>query len=203
MIMKRGRPRKVDPEKALEAARNIFWQKGYDGTSMADLVQATGMAKPGLYSTFGDKETLYAKALDKYFSEGSMTLINELLNSKLPPKEAVRVFLTTIADGMFDETTPSGCFLTNCVVECESEIPKLEKIGRKYNEMRRRAFITYFQKAKADGKLSVNADTEALAEFYSGQALTLAVLDKAGTDRESMNRFIDTAMSVLENLNKY
>ena len=196
--MSRGRPRKIDPEMALEAAKNIFWQKGFDGTSMADLVEATGMAKPGLYATFGDKETLYAKALEKYFSEGGSRLLDELLNSKLTVKETVRNFLTSIADGMFDKATPSGCFLTNCVVECENELPKLEKIGRKYNDMRKIAFLDYFKAADKEGKLGVKADVLGLAEFYSGQALTLAVLDKAGTDRKRMERFIDTAMIVLD-----
>lgn len=200
--MKRGRPRKIDPEEALEAAMNVFWQKGYDGTSMADLVRETGMAKPGLYATFGDKETLYKKALDKYFADGAIPLLDDLINTTLPMADAVRAFLNTIVNGMFDETTPSGCFLTNCVVECENEIPKLEKIGRKYNEMRRHAFVKFFQKNKNEGNLNKNVDPEALAEFYSGQALTLAVLDKAGTDREGMDRFIETAMSVLVNLNK-
>ena len=56
--MVRGRPRKTDPESALDSAMMLFWKKGFEATSMSDLSEATGMAKPGLYATFGDKEAL-------------------------------------------------------------------------------------------------------------------------------------------------
>ena len=62
--MSRGRPRKTDPDKALETAMKLFWKQGFEGTSMNDIAAATGMAKPGLYATFGDKEAVYAKALE-------------------------------------------------------------------------------------------------------------------------------------------
>ena len=139
--MRRGRPRKTEPNEVLNAVMEIFWEKGYDGTSMADLVNATGMAKPGLYATFGDKEKLYSLALEKYFTELGNPIIQEFIESDQPVEETVRNFLMKVTEGMFDESRPNGCFLVNCLVEIESDIPNLEKMARKYNEIRRKAFI--------------------------------------------------------------
>ena len=59
-----GRPRAFDSEKALEKALEVFWRKGYDGTSLADLTEAMGINKPSLYSAFGNKEQLFIKAIE-------------------------------------------------------------------------------------------------------------------------------------------
>src|ERR1700690_3933812 len=61
-----GRPRAFDPEKALEAALRVFWKKGYEGTALSDLTAAMGINRPSIYATFGNKEALFRKALDRY-----------------------------------------------------------------------------------------------------------------------------------------
>ena len=62
----RGRPRAFDMDKALDAALDLFWRKGYEGTSIADLTKAMGINPPSLYAAFGGKETLFHQALDRY-----------------------------------------------------------------------------------------------------------------------------------------
>src|SRR5258705_12220014 len=64
--MAMGRPREFDVDKALDLALQVFWRKGYEGASMADLTQTMGITKPSLYSAFGNKEELFRKALDRY-----------------------------------------------------------------------------------------------------------------------------------------
>ena len=79
--MPRGRPRKVDPEEALDASMLTFWKKGYEGTSLQDLCEATGMAKPGLYACFGNKDALFEKSLSHYFDNLAMPTLEELAAS--------------------------------------------------------------------------------------------------------------------------
>lgn len=81
--MARGRPRKTTPEKVLEQAMKIFWERGFDATSMNDIAQETGMAKPGLYAAFGDKENY----INKLFPTTSKHLENHLwiILSIVPP----------------------------------------------------------------------------------------------------------------------
>ncbi|MBL4602776.1 MAG: TetR/AcrR family transcriptional regulator [Emcibacteraceae bacterium] len=195
--MVRGRPRKIEPDAALKSAMIVFWQKGFDGTSMADLVKATGMAKPGLYATFGDKQEIYSKALEQYVKDRGFPIARKLMASEKSTRDAVRDFLQDIAINMFDQSTPNGCFLVNTIVESEAGYFHLEVLGRKYNDKRREILSHFFQNAKTAGKISATSDPEALAEFYMAQALTIPVLDKAGISQKSMDRFIETALMVL------
>ena len=195
--MARGRPRKTDPKQALEAAMQLFWEKGYEATSMNDLVAATGMAKPGLYATFGDKEALYGKALSHYFHELGAPLVEDLLQSPEPIDQVVRRFLETVADSVRGKQCPSGCFIANSVVESSGGPTALQDMARDFDAKRRAVFVRRFKKAKAEGELPAEADEKALAEFYAGQALALAVMGRAGASRTTLQRFIDTAMTVL------
>ncbi|MBL4693161.1 MAG: TetR/AcrR family transcriptional regulator, partial [Magnetovibrio sp.] len=113
--MGRGRPRKIDPETALDIAIEMFWKKGFEGTSMNDLAAATGMAKPGLYATFGDKQALYAKALTRYFREHGAGLLDDLVHSDDPLRVVILRFLTTVAASSIDKNCPGGCFVVNSV----------------------------------------------------------------------------------------
>src|SRR5438445_3107154 len=76
--LRRGRPREFDVEKALERAMNVFWRKGYEGASLPDLTRAMGINRPSLYAAFGNKESLFRKALDRY-AEGPGSYVRDAL----------------------------------------------------------------------------------------------------------------------------
>ncbi len=197
--MMRGRPRKTDPDAVLNTAMKVFWKRGYDGTSMNDLATATGMAKPGLYATFGDKETLYSKALSYYFNELGSPILDDVAQSPDSLTVVVRRFLDAIAASVTNKSTPKGCFVVNNVVECSGGPPSLEILGRSFDDKRRAVFIKRFRDAKKQGQLPDDADAKSLAEFFAGQSLALAVMGRAGTNQKALNRFIATAMTVLPN----
>jgi AcrR family transcriptional regulator len=195
--MTRGRPRKTDPDTALADSMKVFWEKGFQATSMSDLVAATGMAKPGLYATFGDKEALYSKALTHYFSELGAPLLDDLRRSSDPLPVVIRRFLETVAASVVDKSSPSGCFVVNSVVECAHHPSPLEDLARSFDAKRRAAFVERFRAAKKQGELPGDCDAKALAEFFASQALALAVMGRAGTNRRALNRIIDVAMQVI------
>ena len=197
--MKRGRPRKTDPDTALDAAMKVFWHNGYEGTSMSDLVVATGMAKPGLYAAFGDKEEIYTRALKHYFHQYGTPLLDDILKSPDRLEVVIRRALQTIADSASDKSGPSGCFAVHNIIECASQPPALETLGRAYNDKRHKTFLKRLRAAKREGELPDTANARTLAEFYSGQVLALAVMARAGADRKSLYRFIDVAMKALPN----
>lgn len=195
--MGRGRPRKMDPETVLDIAMKVFWDKGFDGTSMSDLVSETGMAKPGLYACFGDKESLYKKSLSHYYNNLGSPLIDELRNSTDPLKVSVRRFLKTVAHSMLDNSHPSGCFVVNSLVQGASQHPAMEKIGREFDQNRRNTFIELFNKAQKKGELPPDANAKALAEFFSAQSLALGVLGRTNATKETLSSFVDVAMTAL------
>lgn len=195
--MARGRPRKIDPEIALEKAMKLFWEKGYEGTSMSDLVEATGMAKPGLYATFGDKEELYLKSLDHYFESAGRKLYNDLSDSDVPVSDALLAFYETIINSMHQEDGPRGCLMVNTLIESAHKDEKLNALAQSINDQRNNAFTKRFERAKQAGEIPGDADIEALTDFFSGQTLAIGVMGRAYASREAMHRLVQIAMKTL------
>lgn len=193
--MVRGRPRKTDPDKALEAAMLVFWQKGYEGTSMNDLVQATGMAKPGLYATFGDKEALYTKALTYYHVSKAEPVLSAFERTTEPLRGQIQSYLEQMADQIAHATTPQACFVVNSVTECRGEFSPLKEAAIALNRRRVEALTRGFELAKARGEIPVEADCEQLAEFFSGQTAALSVMGQTNGDRQTMQKVIEMAMT--------
>lgn len=195
--MTRGRPRKTDPGKALEAAMLMFWEKGYEATSMTDLVAATGMAKPGLYASFGDKEELYLKALQHYFDELGTPFIERLLNSNAPPADALRAYLHAIADTVAGDATPGGCFVVNSATDCAAGSARMQDVSRELNLARRDALRQFFERAVARGDLPADTDTHGLADFYAGQSAALVSQAKTGASLAQLKTMADIALGAL------
>lgn len=195
--MPRGRPRKTDPDTVLDTAMKAFWERGFEGTSMNDLSAMTGMAKPGLYSNFGDKEAIYAKAMERYCSSYAGPMLEDLVRSDDPVEVVVRRFLDGVVSAATETMGPKGCFVANNLVECAGKPASLEALGRYVDEQRQKAFAIRFQSAQKNGELPQETDVKSLAEFYSGQALALAVMARAGAPWATLYRFVDTAMSLL------
>jgi len=195
--MPRGRPRKTNPDVVLDTAMKAFWERGFDGTSMNDLAEKTGMAKPGLYANFGDKEAIYAKAMERYCSTYAGPMLEDLVRSADSLEATVRRFLDGVVAAATETMGPKGCFVANNLIECAGMPPSLEALGRYVDEQRQKAFAMRFQSAQRNGELPAGTDIKSLAEFYSGQALALAVMARAGAPWATLYRFIDTAMTLL------
>src|SRR5579864_399381 len=93
--MSTGRPREFDIDQALDRALRVFWRKGYEGASLADLTRAMGINRPSLYAAFGSKEELFRKALDRY-AEGPAAYVGEALNEPTARAVAQRLLSGTI-----------------------------------------------------------------------------------------------------------
>ena len=121
-----GRPRKAEPEVALDAAMKAFWAKGYEGTSMADLTEATGLHKASLYQTFGDKHALFVSALKRYIQVTSAAH-KECQAKAADPVQAIhQTILTTIEMCAVER----GCLVVNSLIEVapyDVEVGKLLK----------------------------------------------------------------------------
>ena len=163
---------------------------------MNDLACATGMAKPGLYATFGDKEALYSKALARYFEQGEPKF-EAIFESRGPLKDFVRGYLETVAESLADKTTPHGCFLVNSLIDCAGQPPALESLSRDFQKQRCGVLVKRFREAHKQGELPAGSDPKALAEFYAGQALALGVLHRSGADKRALKRFIEVALTAL------
>ena len=187
-----GRPKAFDPEQALDAALRAFWEKGYEGTSLADLTVAMDINKPSLYATFGDKAALFRKVVDHYMRQQS-SLWDEAF--RLPTAKAtVTRILISVADALTSGKNPHGCLLVQAALSCgeETECIKNELAARRAeSESMIRARLL---RARAEGELSRAVDAAALSRFFSTVLRGMSVEASAGATRAQLQSVIDLAM---------
>src|SRR5262245_48949847 len=183
---RRGRPRDYDPERALANARNAFWRRGYAGTSVDALSDATDMNKPSLYGAFGDKRSLYLTTLDRYIADGNAGM-DAALDPALPLEDALmRVYDAALAL-YFPRNRPArGCFLINTAAS-EALVDRdvraaLQRGLREFDDR----FESCIRNARERGELPRGADPSALARVASAILHTLALRSRAGDSMDSL-----------------
>ncbi|MDB5405763.1 MAG: transcriptional regulator, TetR family [Rhodospirillales bacterium] len=188
-----GRPREFDVDEALDAALDLFWRNGYEGTSLSDLTAAMGITRPSLYATFGNKEELFRKVLDRY-EDVCMRFMRDAL--KEPTARAVvEKLLYGSADAQTDPPHPPGCLGMNGALACsmEAEPIRQELIGRRTAgeaALRRR-----LEQAKAEGDLPAASDPAALARYVMTLSQGMAIQAASGAGREALHQVIATALT--------
>lgn len=190
--MAMGRPREFDTDQALESALKVFWQKGYEGTSMPDLTAAMGINRPSLYAAFGNKEQLFRKALDRY-TEKSQKRLAEAMAAPTA-REAVATVLNGIASTCGCTETPKGCLLVQGALSCGDEAqPIREELARRRLGTEA-AWRERFIKAVKDGDLPAESDPAGLARFLATIIEGLAVRSAGGATPEELKPVVDIAL---------
>ena len=124
-----GRPREFDTDAALERIMSVFWARGFDGASMADLVDATGLKKGSLYAAFGDKRAMYHQALARYDRIHIDAAVCGL-SGKARPRARIDAFLQSAIDERTGRGDPRGCFVCNAAIDQAPVDPAAEKLVR-------------------------------------------------------------------------
>jgi AcrR family transcriptional regulator len=191
---RRGRPRAFDIDEALDRAMQVFWQKGYEGASLPDLTEAMGINRPSLYATFGNKQDLFRKALDRY-TEGPAAFIRESL--KEPTARAV---VERLLDGtvelLTDPRTPQGCLLVQGALACGEETDSIRQELNSRRGATDAALRRRLVRAKAEGDLSPDASPADLAHYVVTIIRGMAVQAAGGASRKELRRVIRIALRV-------
>ena len=122
---KKGRPRSFDKDEALAKAVEVFWAKGYDGASLTDLTEAMGLNRPSLYAAFGDKRSMYLKALGQYHEDTVSAASAALKKKSIPPRERIEQFVNAPLNAV-QKNDRSGCFLCNASAD-QSDLDQATK----------------------------------------------------------------------------
>ncbi|TNM65849.1 TetR/AcrR family transcriptional regulator [Aliirhizobium smilacinae] len=188
-----GRHREFDVDKALDAALCVFWRKGYEGASYADLTEATGVERPALYSAFGNKEALFGRALDRYY-ERYLDYIPEAL--KLPTsKEVAAHMLYNAIDLNTRYPSHTGCFNVNGLLAGSDASETVRQLLINVRAAGEAQFVERFERAKTEGDLPETAKPEALAAFLMAVLHGMAVQAKAGFSPETLELVAEQALS--------
>jgi len=189
-----ARPRSFDPDEALDAARDVFWQKGFQGTSLDDITAATGLAKPSLYAAFGDKNALFLKVLDRYHAR-IVANAERILDEGPSARDAIERWLKGFVPFCSGIKGSRGCLSVNTAadgVSDQKEIRKrIERFNRKLEELLR-------NRLHADrAQFLESFDPDAAAHTIMAIYLGLMVLAKEAPDAARVRATLNQAMKLL------
>ncbi len=191
-----GRPREFDVDSAVDAAMRTFWERGYDGTSLSDLTQATGVGRQSLYLAVGDKQRLYLAALDRYRAQFFAPLVAALSGSA-DVRVTLREALLPLLDGSCADQ-PDGCLLVAAATERAGEDPQVRsRVIAAFSGLQT-ALLEAAQRARAGGLVAETVDLTGWAALTVATIQGLRVMAAAGSDRVTLVRALDSALAVLQ-----
>jgi AcrR family transcriptional regulator len=190
-----GRPRSFDIDRALDRALQVFWRKGYEGTSLSDLTKAVGVNRPSLYAAFGDKEALFRKALDRYLN-GPAAYTQEAL--KEPTARAVvERLLRGAADLNTAPRNPGGCLTVQGALACGEAGDSIRQELAAYRAAGEAALRRRLQRAKSEGDLPADVDPADLARYIATVIFGMAVEAAGGASRDKLQGIVEMALRTL------
>ena len=193
-IPHRGRPREFCVDHALAQALRVFWEKGDEGTSLTDLTDAMGITRPSLYAAFGNKESLFRKALDLYERE-KLDYIGKALEQPTA-RGVAEAMLRGSVDNVMSCEEPHGCLGVITSVACGAESQSIREEVVKRGAAGKLALAQRFERAKAEGDLPAHVDTEGLMRVLIALLQGISVQASQGASREELDRLIETGLSL-------
>ena len=168
----RGRPREFDTDEALAQALRVFWQKGYEGTSLSDLTEAMGITRPSLYAAFGNKEALFSQALDLY-EKDKLAYIGEAVAAP-----TARAVAETMLHGSVDVATGG---------ECRDDVTARAEAAKQL-------IVDRMQRAIDAGEFSVPTDATAITRYLLALMQGISVQAQSGASRAELMQVTDSAL---------
>lgn len=193
--MNRGRPRTFDPDLVLENAMQLFWSKGYEATSLQDLLSATGLSKSSLYESFGNKQSLFEAAFTRYF-DSRARLMKERLEQTPSPLDFIHECLLSVLDDVGCDT-PRGCMLVNVANEFSTGDPAVKRLVEQASRRFRGVFEQAFARAQALAEIPATRSPAELALYMHCAMSGLRTQAKSGLTRKDLLSVIETIMTSL------
>ena len=187
-----GRPRAFDPDRALAAALDLFWRKGFEGTSLSDLTGAMGISRPSLYGAFGNKERLFRLVLDRYQAT-CMSFFEEALRQPTARRMVERL-LYGFADAQTDRVHPPGCLGTSGALACSEAADPIRTELIAHRATQEVALRQRLQRAVAEHDLPAATDVADLAGYVMTLVQGMSVQSASGADREMLYGIVRTAL---------
>jgi TetR/AcrR family transcriptional regulator, transcriptional repressor for nem operon len=191
-----ARPREFDEGVVLDAAVQCFWNRGYEATSMRDLIEGTGITAASLYNAFGDKRALFQKALDHYVAGSIAERIKRC--EKLAPREAIRVFFAEILQRSLADRERKGCMLVNAALDVAPHDADFQKIVAGVLVGIEGFFRSRIEAGQADGTIIRSLSAEVLAQHLLGVLMGVRVLARVRPERALLQGVVAGALALLD-----
>lgn len=194
-IETRGRPRDFNKEEALEKALALFWQKGFETTSINDLTSAMGIMPPSLYSTFGNKEKLFWAAVDLYSAKYAVN-ISKTLAEKTNVKEAMHHLLKKLAQSYVSNKTPNGCLIVCASINYSENSTNINMILQKMRESSEKVIVNRIKEGIRIKEIPSSVDAKKLGKFFATFIQGMTIQSKDGASIRDLESIIDLAMNI-------
>ncbi len=197
MVPDVARTKEFDPDAALQKALELFWERGYEATSMADLVRHLGIARASIYATFGGKHDLYVRAFERYLQARDPDVV-EALSQPGPALPAVRSLVEAYAEESLRDERRRGCMVVNAAVEIMPRDPQIARRVEASWDTLETALTSALTRARAQGEISGEKDPRALARFLLVMMQGMRVLGRAHPDPGRIRDAAAQALAVLD-----
>ncbi|MBJ8097921.1 TetR/AcrR family transcriptional regulator [Bacillus cereus group sp. N11] len=192
-----ARTREFDEDQVLDAAMQLFWEKGYEATSLSDLTSRMGIQRPSIYSTFGDKKELFEAALRRYTMSRASDIRNKL-QSHSSVKESFSIFFANVVNEEYAGDLSKGCFCINTMVELAPHDERFEILTREHQMYLAVIFQETIERGIQSGELEVNTDAKSLAQALIVALIGLTVMMKSRPQRTFVDNVIATTLTLLK-----
>jgi TetR/AcrR family transcriptional regulator, transcriptional repressor for nem operon len=191
------RPKSFDEEAVLDQALQLFWERGYEATSLSDLEAHLGLGRQSLYNTFGDKHELFLKALQRYRQHIGEAALSGL-NAPDAGLEAIRDFFRWSVDFLTAPGPRRGCMVVNTIAELGPQDPDALLHCTHARDALERSFRRALTGAKARGEVSRSLDVEATATLLTSQNYGLVPMAKTGASARDLHAAVEALLSRLK-----
>lgn len=188
--------KQFDVEEVLDSAMGMFWQQGYQATSMQQLVEHTGVNRASLYATYSDKRELFLAALRRYDEQYRRRMLSEL-EAGHKPKDAIRRLFLAFVDQAATSDINRGCFLTNTALELSAHDPDAARIVARGQAEMEAFFLRLIQKGRSAGEIPKHVKPVEAARGLLAAILGLLVLVRSRPEPALLKSIVDDAMTRL------
>ncbi|MFD5825126.1 TetR/AcrR family transcriptional regulator [Lentzea sp. NPDC060358] len=190
------RPRQFDEERVLSAVQTAFWDKGYAGTSLDDLMTASGLGKGSLYGAFGDKQRLFLRVLREY-DEANDRMLREWLDKADRGIDVVRAFVSGPFRDPGGEQARRGCLLANTAMELSASTAEVAAEARRSYTATSAVLADAIRRAQREGDAAARLDPEVTAQAVLAGQLGLVVLGRIGQDPAALEVIAEALLTGL------
>jgi TetR/AcrR family transcriptional repressor of nem operon len=192
-----ARTKAFDPDAMLARALQLFWRRGYEATSMADLVEHLGIGRASIYATYGSKHDLYVAALDRYVATLDPDPV-QILSQPGPALPAVRALVRAFGDAAVKDLEHKGCMIVNAAVELMPTDPVVARRVQASWDRLETALVSALTRARAQGELDPAKDPRTLGRFLFVVMQGLRVLGRGDADQSRVTDAVDQALAALD-----
>jgi AcrR family transcriptional regulator len=190
-----GRPREFDRNEALRRAMELFWARGYEGATLADLQKAMGgITAPSFYAAFGSKEGLFKEAVELYHKTQGAPMVKALAATPTA-RASIEALLRAVAGSFCESGKPHGCLVVLGAINCMPANKSVEDFMREQRAMREKLMRQRLRRGIAEGDLPASTDINALTSFYTSIIDGMAIRARDGASRKTLNAIVDLAMA--------